>query len=55
MSGLVIAHLGGIDEIAMFVLPALAVVFLLRRAERRARERAEGEADPNQEPKAAIR
>ncbi|MFP3914090.1 MAG: hypothetical protein ACLFWM_04385 [Actinomycetota bacterium] len=35
------AHMGGIDEIGIFVIPALAVILLLRRAERRAREKQE--------------
>lgn len=33
------AHMGGLDEIAMFVLPAAAIIFFMRRAERRAQER----------------
>lgn len=42
MSGLlpvVSAHLGGIDEIAVFVVPAALVIMFMRRQERRARER----------------
>lgn len=42
------AHMGGLDEIAMFALPAAAIIFFMRRAERRAKERVasqEGEAD----------
>lgn len=34
---IVLAHHGGIVEIAMFVVPAVAVIVFLRRAERRAR------------------
>lgn len=34
------AHMGGLDEIGWILLPALAVIFFLRRAERRAREQA---------------
>jgi cbb3-type cytochrome oxidase subunit 3 len=33
----VLLHQGGWDEILMFALPALATIWLLRRAERRAR------------------
>jgi hypothetical protein len=36
-----LAHMGGLDEIAWFVVLAAAIIFLLRRAERRAREAAE--------------
>lgn len=39
-----LAHMGGIDEIGMFVVPAVAIILFLRRAERRARERAEAQA-----------
>lgn len=35
-----LAHMGGLDEIALFVLPAAAIIFVMRRAERRAQERA---------------
>lgn len=35
--------MGGLDEIGLFVLPAAAVILLLRRAERRAREQADRE------------
>lgn len=38
-----LAHYGGIDEIGIFVVPAVAVILILRWAERRARERMEGE------------
>lgn len=44
----IFAHMGGLDEIALFALPAAAIIFFMRRAERRARERVssqEGEAD----------
>jgi hypothetical protein len=34
-----IGHLGGIDEIGIFVVPALLAIFALRWAERRARRR----------------
>ncbi len=36
----VLLHQGGWDEILMFALPALATIWLLRRAERRARAEA---------------
>lgn len=45
------AHMGGLDEIAMFVLPAAAIIFFMRRAERRAQERVAprmGDADPEE-------
>lgn len=41
-----LAHYGGIDEIGIFVVPAVAVILILRWAERRAREKVEEEADP---------
>lgn len=44
MDGL-LAHMGGIDEIAMFLVPAAVVIFLMRRAERRAQERVADQAD----------
>lgn len=37
----IFAHNGGIDEIGIFVIPALAAIFSLRWAERRARKAAE--------------
>ena len=36
-----LAHLGGIDEIGVFVVPAVAAILVLRWAERRARKRGE--------------
>lgn len=36
-----LAHLGGIDEIGVFLVPAVAAILALRWAERRARERRE--------------
>ncbi len=30
-----LAHMGGIDEIGIFVIPALLAIYVLRRAERR--------------------
>jgi hypothetical protein len=35
----IFSHLGGIDEIGIFVVPALLAVIALRWAERRARRR----------------
>ena len=37
----VLAHYGGIDEIGVFVVPALIAIWALRKAERRARRQAE--------------
>ena len=34
-----LAHLGGIDEIGVFLVPALVAILVLRWVERRARER----------------
>lgn len=39
--GWIIAHYGGIDEIGIFVVPAVAIILVLRWAERRARARDE--------------
>lgn len=36
-----LAHYGGIDEIGIFVVPAVAVILILRWAERRARHKLE--------------
>lgn len=38
-----IAHLGGIDEIGVFVVPAVLAILALRWAEKRARKRQEEE------------
>lgn len=35
----VLAHQGGWDEFALFVIPAVAAILLVRWAERRARQR----------------
>ena len=43
----VLAHEGGWDEALMFGIPAIAAIFGLRWAERRARERAKSEAERN--------
>ncbi len=46
-----LAHYGGIDEIGVFVVPAVAVILLLRWAERRAREREDhDDADETETP-----
>jgi len=37
----VLAHMGGIDEIGIFLVPALLAIYALRRAERQARKRAD--------------
>ncbi len=37
----IFAHYWGIDEVGIFVIPALAAIFSLRWAERRARRKAE--------------
>ncbi len=45
-----LAHLGGIDEIANFVVPALAIIFFMRRSERKAQEAVRAQAaDPDVE------
>src|SRR5690606_16994741 len=45
-----LAHLGGIDEIAIFVVPALAIIFFMRRSERKAQEAVRAQAaDPDVE------
>jgi len=36
-----LAHLWGIDEIGVFVLPAVLAIWALRRAEKKARARAQ--------------
>jgi hypothetical protein len=42
-----LAHYGGLDEIGVFVVPAVAVILFLRWAERRARDRkAESTVEP---------
>jgi hypothetical protein len=38
----IFAHYWGIDEVGVFVLPALLAILALRWAERKARETAEG-------------
>jgi argonaute-like protein implicated in RNA metabolism and viral defense len=41
----VFAHMGGIDEIGVFLIPALLAIYVLRRAERQARKREAESAD----------
>lgn len=36
---LILAHLGGIDEIGVFLVPAVLAIILLRRVEKKARLR----------------
>jgi len=46
----IFAHYGGIDEIGIFVLPAVLAILALRWAERRARRAAaEKETEPEME------
>jgi hypothetical protein len=44
-----IAHYGGIDEIGIFVIPAVLAILALRWTERKARQRAEADAAGDQE------
>jgi hypothetical protein len=39
MFGRVLAHMGGIDEIGIFLVPAVLAILVLRRVERKAREK----------------
>ena len=43
-----LAHRGGIDEIGIFMVPALLAIYVLRRADRQARKRAEAEEAASQ-------
>ncbi len=45
----IFAHYWGIDEVGVFVIPALAAIWSLRWAERRARRKAE-ERELKEEP-----
>lgn len=45
---MIVAHQGGWDEILIFVIPVLAVLFLLRRAERRSRSVDVAEVDADE-------
>ena len=44
MVNTMLAHMGGIDEIGIFLIPALLAIYAFRRAERQARKRAEAES-----------
>lgn len=49
------AHMGGIDEIGIFVIPALLAIYVLRRTERQARRRAAAEAEAGEDgPSATV-
>ena len=43
-------HMGGIDEVGIFAVPALLAIFALRWAERRARRRAAGDGSGTAAP-----
>lgn len=45
-----LAHYGGLDEIGVFVVPAVAVILLMRWAERRARDRQAESKPPAVQP-----
>jgi hypothetical protein len=45
----ILAHYGGIDEIGVFVIPALMAIWALRWAERKARRAAEDQPDDSSE------
>ena len=50
-----LAHMGGIDEIGIFVIPALLAIYVLRRTEREARKRAAAEAESGEDgPSATV-
>jgi hypothetical protein len=44
-----LAHYGGIDEIAVFAIPALLAILAIRWAERRARQKRDREANGTDE------
>ncbi len=46
-----LAHMGGIDEIGIFVIPVLLAIYVLRRTEREARKRAAAEATESTDPR----
>lgn len=51
-----LAHMGGIDEIGVFLIPALLAIWALKRAELQARKRAaelEAEAEASAAPEGA--
>jgi hypothetical protein len=45
MSGFVVAHLGGIDEIGVFLVPVILAILAVRWAERRAHRRGEPDSE----------
>ncbi len=42
---LLLAHQGGWDEIALFVIPAVVAILVIRWAERRAKRRSDDRSD----------
>jgi hypothetical protein len=46
----VLAHYGGIDEIGIFLIPAILAILVLRRVERKARERETAPPDSESPP-----
>lgn len=46
MVNVILAHMGGIDEVGIFLVPALLAIFALRWAEKRARARASSDEQP---------
>ncbi|MGH8913450.1 MAG: hypothetical protein ACRDZM_02935 [Acidimicrobiia bacterium] len=51
----ILAHYWGIDEVGVFVLPAILAIVALRWAERRARKKAAGEeGNENSEEQAHV-
>ncbi len=51
---IVFAHYWGIDEIGVFVVPALLAILALRWAEKRARGRSEEQADEESDPAEGV-
>jgi len=45
-----LAHMGGIDEIGIFLIPAVLAIIVLRRVERKAREREADESSSAHDP-----
>ena len=48
------AHMGGIDEIGIFVIPALLAIYVLRRTEREARKRAAADSESEEDGRSAT-
>ena len=48
------AHMGGIDEIGIFVIPALLAIYVLRRTEREARKRAAAGSEAGEGPHPSV-